>query len=120
MLSEPRCRLAKLAGIKSKIGCKRRPGSYGRKPSVVVDYTLDRQFDLGAPNRIWVIEITCIRTLEGFAYLAVAMDLYFRRVVGWDIAKAALFLASEKARYIIGQELIVDGGMTGTVGFKPR
>ena len=56
MLSEPRCRSAKLAGIKSKIGYKRRPGSYGRKPSVVVDYTLDRQFDLGAPNRMSTAE----------------------------------------------------------------
>jgi NAD(P)-dependent dehydrogenase (short-subunit alcohol dehydrogenase family) len=38
----------------------------------------------------------------------------------WDIAHAGLFLASEQARYITGQELIVDGGITRTVGFKPR
>lgn len=39
-------RLSRLAGIKAQIGYKRRPDSYGGKPSVVVDNTLDRQFDV--------------------------------------------------------------------------
>jgi putative transposase len=78
-------RLARLAGIKAQIGYKRRPGSYGGKPSMVVDNTLDRQFSVDAPDRIWVTDITYIRTLEGFAYLAVVIDLYSRRVVGWSI-----------------------------------
>src|SRR5690606_15685344 len=43
-------RLATLAGIKAQIGYKRRPGSYGGKPSLVVDNTLDRQFDVDAPD----------------------------------------------------------------------
>lgn len=38
-------RLARKAGIKAQIGYKRRPDNYGGKPSVVVDNTLDRQFD---------------------------------------------------------------------------
>lgn len=75
-------RLAKLAGIKAQIGYKRRPDSYGGKPSLVDDNALDRQFDVDAPDRIWVPHITYIRTLEGFAYLAVVIDLYSRRVVG--------------------------------------
>ena len=62
-------RLAKLAGIKAQIGYKRRPGSYGGKPSVVVDNTLARQFDVDAPDRAWVTDITYIRTQEGFAYI---------------------------------------------------
>ncbi len=78
-------RLARLAGIKAQIGCKRRPGSYGGKPSMVVDNTLDRQFNVDAPDRTWVIDITYIRTLQGFAYLAVVIDLYSRRVVGWSM-----------------------------------
>ena len=78
-------RLAKLAGIKAQIGYKRRPGSYGGKPSLVVDNTLDRKFDVDAPDRVWVTDITYIRTLEGFAYLAVVIDLYARRVVGWSM-----------------------------------
>ena len=75
-------RLATLAGIKAQIGYKRRPGSHGGKPSLVVDNTPDRQFDVGAPDRVWVTDITYIRTQEGFAYLAVVIDLYSRRVVG--------------------------------------
>lgn len=78
-------RLAKLAGIKAQIGYKRRPGTYGGKPSVVVDNTLDRQFDVSAPNTIWVTDITYIKTYEGFAYLGVVIDLYSRRVVGWSM-----------------------------------
>ena len=78
-------RLAGLAGIRAQIGYKRRPGNYGGKPSLAVDNTLDRQFDVVAPDRAWVTDITCIRTLEGFAYLAVVLDLYSRRVVGWSL-----------------------------------
>ena len=43
------------------------------------------QFDVTAPDRVWVTDITCIRTQEGFAYLAVVIDLYSRRVVGWSM-----------------------------------
>lgn len=76
-------RLARLAGIKAQIGYKRRPGIYGGRPSVVVDNTLDRQFDLAAPDTAWVTDITYIRTCEGFAYLALVIDLYSRRIIGW-------------------------------------
>jgi len=94
-------RLARQAAIKAQIGYKRRPGSYGGKPSVVIDNTLDRQFDVEAPDRVWVTDITYIRTLEGFTYLAVVIDLYSRRVVGWsmqgrqttDVALQALLMA---------------------------
>lgn len=51
-------RLARLAGIYAQIGYKRRPGKYGGKPSVVVDNTLDRQFDVEAPNRLGVAGVT--------------------------------------------------------------
>ena len=78
-------RLARLAGIKAQIGYKRRAGKYGGKPSVVVNNTLDRQFNVDAPDRFWVTDITYIKTYEGFPYLAVIIDLYSRRVVGWSM-----------------------------------
>ena len=78
-------RLTRLAGIKARIGYKRRPGSYGGKPSMVVNNTLDRQFNVDTPDRVWVTDITYIATQEGFAYLAVVIDLYSRRVVGWSM-----------------------------------
>lgn len=75
--------MARLAGIYAQIGYKRRIGKYGGKPSVVVDNTLDRQFDVEAPNNnVWVTDITYIKTHEGFSYLAVVIDLFSRRVVG--------------------------------------
>ena len=44
---------------------------------------LNRQFDPTAPNQAWVADITYIRTRSGWLYLAVVLDLYARKVVGW-------------------------------------
>ena len=93
--------LARLAGIRAEIGYKRKPGKYGGRPSVVVDNTLDRQFDVTAPETAWVSDITYIKTYEGFLYLAVIIDLYSRRVIGWatqsrqptDLVLQALLMA---------------------------
>jgi transposase InsO family protein len=62
---------------------------------------LDRQFAVAAPNRVWAADITAIPTREGWLYLAVLLDLWSRRVVGWglrptietDVVCAALELA---------------------------
>ena len=78
-------RLSRLAGIRAQIGYKRRPGHCGGKPSLAVDNTLDRRFDVEAPDKARVTDITYIRTHEGFAYLAVVLDLFSRRIVGWSM-----------------------------------
>lgn len=78
-------RLARIAGIKAQIGYKRRPGKYGGRPSIAVNNTLDRQFDVAAPNTVWVTDITYIKTYEGFAYLAVVIDFFSRRIIGWSM-----------------------------------
>jgi putative transposase len=78
-------RLASLAGIAAQIGYKRRPGRYGGKPAVVADNTLDRQFEVSAPDTVWVTDITYIRTHEGWSYLSVVIDPFSRRVVGWSM-----------------------------------
>jgi len=44
-------------------------------------------FRTGKPNLVWVSDITYIRTAEGWLYLAVVMDLYSRKVVGWSLAR---------------------------------
>ena len=49
----------------------------------VADNLLNRQFNPEHPNQAWAADITYIRTHEGFAYLAVVLDLFSRRVVGW-------------------------------------
>lgn len=84
-ISENRvARLMRLAGLQAQIGYKK-PGKYGGRPSVVVDNTLDRKFEIGAPDHAWVTDITYLRTREGFAYLCVIIDLFSRRVVGWAL-----------------------------------
>jgi transposase InsO family protein len=47
---------------------------------------LARQFDPAAPNQAWVSDITYIRTRSGWLYLAVVLDLYSRKVIGWATA----------------------------------
>ncbi len=44
---------------------------------------LDRNFDVKAANEAWIGDVTCIPTGEGWLYLAVLLDLFSRRVVGW-------------------------------------
>jgi putative transposase len=46
---------------------------------------LARTFQAEAPNRVWVCDITYLATREGWLYLAVVLDLFGRRVVGWSM-----------------------------------
>ena len=51
----------------------------------VASNLLERKFDVDAPNSVWVGDITYIWTASGWTYLAVIVDLFSRRVVGWAI-----------------------------------
>lgn len=64
-------RLMRLEGLRSQTGYRRRLGKYGSKPAVVSPNLLKRQFDVVEPNKVWVTDITYIRTYEGWLYLAV-------------------------------------------------
>ncbi len=52
----------------------------------IAENVLDRDFKAGGPNEKWATDITYIWTGEGWLYLAVVMDLYSRRIVGWSVA----------------------------------
>ncbi len=62
---------------------------------------LGRDFTASAPDRVWLADLTYIWTAEGWLYLAVVLDLFSRRVVGWamtdhlghELALAALDMA---------------------------
>ena len=94
-------RLMRLEGLRSQTGYRRRPGKYGGKPAVASPNLLRRQFDVVEPNKVWVTDITYIRTYEGWLYLAVVLDLFSRQVIGWsmkaqmtsDLAIDALLMA---------------------------
>ena len=47
---------------------------------------LSRNFTADAPNRVWVADVTCVWTFEGWLYLAAVLDLFSRRLVGWAMA----------------------------------
>jgi putative transposase len=48
---------------------------------------LKQNFSTKAPNQRWAADITYISTQEGWLYLAVVMDLYSRRIVGWSMSR---------------------------------
>jgi putative transposase len=47
---------------------------------------VNRRFAADRPNRLWVCDLTYLRTWTGFAYLALVIDVYSRRIVGWALA----------------------------------
>lgn len=66
---------------------RRRGCTTVRVPGVrVADDLVGRDFQPTAPNRLWVADISYLRTWEGWLYVAVVVDCYSRRVVGWSIA----------------------------------
>lgn len=54
-----------------------------KHPYPVAENLLNRDFQSTAPDKIWVTDVTFIDTREGWLYLAVILDLFSRRVVGW-------------------------------------
>lgn len=71
---------------------------------------LDQRFQVQAPNRVWLTDITYIRTFEGWLYLAAVMDLFSRNIVGWsmsetmttDLTLSALNMAIQSRRPLKG------------------
>ena len=78
-------RLMKAEGLRSQTGYFRRPGKRYGKPSVVAPNHVQQQFDVREPNKVWVTDITYIRTHEGWLYLSVVLDLFSRQVIGWSM-----------------------------------
>ncbi len=79
-------RLMRQSGLKSLTGYGRRPGHHGRRIAQVSPNHLQRQFDVTEPNKVWVTDITYIRTHEGWLFLAAVLDLFSRQVVGWSMS----------------------------------
>ena len=63
---------------------KKHPYVRGRASQVFTNQ-LNREFNPPRPNQSWVTDITYIRTWQGWLYLAVVIDLYSRKVVGWSM-----------------------------------
>jgi putative transposase len=60
------------------------PGDEADRPRDLVD----RRFSAGAPNRLWVADLTYVRTWTGFVYVAFITDVYSRMIVGWQASRS--------------------------------
>ena len=94
-------RLMRVEGIRAKTVKKWRATTQSNHRLPMAENTLNRQFTVDHPNRVWAGDLTYIWTAEGWLYLAVVLDLYSRTVIGWamghrltvDLAEHALTMA---------------------------
>ena len=79
-------RLMRKAGLRGV--CRRRAGKTTRRDagSRPAPDLVKRVFQADGPNKLWVADITYVPTWAGFLYLAVVIDAWSRRVVGWSMA----------------------------------
>ena len=78
-------RLMRLHAVRPKQVRRYKATTDSKHDLPVADNHLDRQFDPPAPNEAWAADITFIWTREGWLYVAVVMDLFSRRVIGWSM-----------------------------------
>jgi len=100
-------RLMREHQLRALHGYRMRRWSVG-KPSVLIPNLLQRQFTVTRRNKAWVTDITYIRTWQGWLYLAVVMDLFSRKIVGWS------------ARPSIHRELVLDAVLMAVRRRRPR
>ena len=79
-------RLMKLAGLAGVSRRKGRRTTLRAAEAQPASDLVERDFSASAPNRLWVADITYVPTWAGFLYLAVVLDAFSRRVVGWAMA----------------------------------
>jgi len=78
---------------------------------------LSRQFTVDAPDTAWVGDITYLWTREGWLYLAVLLDLFSRRVVGWAVSS---YLGQEVATRALDRALFERGAHDGLLHHSDR
>ena len=78
--------LMKEAGVQVRHKKKFKVTTNSNHKLPLFDNLLERQFDVDKPNQVFASDITYIWTQEGWLYLAVVIDLYSRKVVGWSMS----------------------------------
>ncbi|QDU55939.1 IS3 family transposase [Aeoliella mucimassa] len=96
-------RAMKEMGLKSRVRKRFTPTTTKADPSKrPAPNVLDRDFDAERPNQKWVTDITYLPTLAGWVYVAVVVDLFSRKVVGWSMSHSlATPLVSDALRQAI-------------------
>jgi transposase InsO family protein len=99
-------RLMREHGLRARMGRPYVVTTNSNHESPIAPNELDRNFHPGGPNQAWVGDLTYIPTRDGWLYLAVVIDLFSRRVVGWAMATRptrqvvldAMFMALRRRR----------------------
>ena len=79
-------RLMRIQALRARPRRRGMPVDRGaRSTAAIAPNVLDREFHATAPNQKWVADFTYLWTAEGWLYVAVVLDLYSRRVVGWSM-----------------------------------
>ncbi|MDO8327917.1 MAG: IS3 family transposase [Cypionkella sp.] len=84
------CGLHRIERLMRQNALKARPKRRGKpqddgERSLIADNILDRDFEADRPNQKWLADFTYIWTAQGWLYVAVVLDLFSRRVVGWSM-----------------------------------
>ncbi len=100
-------RLMRANNIRALRGYSTRRSSPTKTP-ILIPNILQRNFTVAKPNLAWVTDITYIRTWQGWLYLAVVMDLFSRKIVGWS------------TKPTISRELVLDAVLTAVRRRHPK
>ena len=79
-------RLMKEAGVFVRYRKKYKVTTNSKHSKPLFENVLNRQFNVAGPDRAYVSDITYIHTQEGWLYLAVVIDLFSRKIVGWSVS----------------------------------
>lgn len=79
-------RLMRAAGLRARSRRRFRHTTQSKHREPLAPNVVARQFEVTEPNQVWVSDLTYLLTQTGFVYLAVILDLYARRVVGWAVS----------------------------------
>ncbi len=79
-------RLMRINGIAAKAKRRFKTTTDSRHNLPVAKNLLNRQFRVDGPDKVWVSDITYIWTTKGWLYLAIVMDLFSRKIVGWAMS----------------------------------
>jgi putative transposase len=80
-------RLMREQGLRGRRRCRQPRMTDSRHTLPVADNVVNRAFDVATPNTVWAGDITYLATREGWVYLAVLIDLWSRRVVGYAMSE---------------------------------
>ena len=101
-------RLRRAAGIEARRKRRFRITTQSRRGVVAAQNKLNQRFEVGTANLAWVGDITFIATAAGWLYLAVLIDLYSRKVLGWAMSER------------IDQQLVIDALNMALLQSRPQ